>query len=407
MKILLIAIFSLLSLKAHSQDNSLSIQEAIDQAIKNNRNLMAATLEVESQRQLRKTSFDLPKTDVTLLYGQYNSTKNENNITITQSIPFTAFGSQGSLNRSLIASSELKKAATENEIIYQVKQAFYQLAFVKARHDLLLQQDSLYEGFLKSASLRYKTGETNLLEQTTAQVQSNEIKNQLRINESEIIVLRSHLKTLLNTKSLPDIAGSSLVALQFNDIPDTNALTSNPSLAYMRQQIDVARSQKKVVAAKFAPELLVGFFSQTLIGTPNEDGSIANSRDRFTGFQVGLAIPLWFAPHQGRVKAAEFNKLAAQSNYEYYQISFQGQLQQASQQYTKNKSSLEYFNKSALPNADLILKQSQAAFRGGEIGYAEYLLSLRNAIGIKESYLKTLNDYNQSIFYIEYLSGNK
>lgn len=408
MKITIIAILSFLPLKGFGQSNPLTIQQAIDEALKNNASVRAAEYEVETKKQLKKTSFDLPKTDVTLLYGQYNSyAKNDNEITISQTIPFTALGSQGALNRSMVASSELKKEVTENELIYQVKQVYFQLAFIQARHGLLLKQDSIYEGFLKSASLRYKTGETNLLEQTTAQVQSNEIKNQLRINESEMIVLRSQLKTLLNTKSLPEITDSRLVALQFNDIPDTNALTSNPSLAYMRQQIDVARSQKKVEAAKFAPKLLVGFFSQTLIGTPNEDGSITNSGDRFTGFQVGLAIPLWFAPHQGRVKAAEFNKLAAQSNYEYYRISLQGQLQQAAQQYVKNNSSLEYFNKSALPNADLILKQSQAAFHGGEIGYAEYLLSLRNAIGIKESYLKTLNDYNQSIIYIEYLSGNK
>lgn len=408
MKILMIAIFSLLFLKARSQDYSLSIKEAIDQAIKNNGKLTAANLEVESQRQLRKTSFDLPKTDVTLLYGQYNSyVRNDNNITVTQSIPFTAFGSQGSLNRSLIASSELNASATENEIVYRVKQAYYQLAFVRARHDLLLQQDSLYEGFLKSASLRYKTGETNLLEQTTAQVQSNEVKNQLRINESEMLALRTELKTLLNSESLPEIKERRLVTLQFNDIPDTNALTSNPSLAYMRQQIEVARSKKKVTAAKMAPEILVGFFSQTLIGTPYDDGTTANSSNRFTGFQVGLSIPLWFAPHQGRVKAAAFSKLAAKSNYDYFRVSLQGQLQQAAQQYLKNKSSLAYFNESALPNANLILKQSQAAFRGGEIGYAEFLLSLRNAIDIKEGYLRTLNDYNQSIIHIEYLSGNK
>lgn len=410
MKILMIAIFSLLFLKARSQDTVLSIKEAIDQAIRNNGKLNAANLEVESQKELRKTSFDLPKTDVALLYGQYNSyVRNDNNITITQSIPFTAFGSQGSLNRSMIASSELSASATENEIIYKVKQAYYQLAFVMARRALLLQQDSLYEGFLKSASLRYKTGETNLLEQTTAQVQSNEVKNQLRINESEMLVLRTQLKTLLVSESLPEIEEGEgrLVTLQFNATPDTNALTSNPSLSFMRQQIEVAKGKKKVEAAKMAPEFFVGFFSQTLIGTPYDDGTVANSSNRFTGFQIGLSIPLWFAPHQGRVKAAEFNKLAAQSNYDYFRTSLQGQLEQAAQQYVKNKNSLAYFNESALPNADLILKQSQAAFRGGEIGYAEFLLSLRNAIDIREGYLITLNDFNQSIIYIEYLSGNK
>jgi cobalt-zinc-cadmium resistance protein CzcA len=409
MRTIIIILFSLSPFIASAQPGKLTLEQAVDIALKNNKGIKAASYEVEYQKQLKKTSFDLPKTNVSLTYGQYNSyVKNDNNITVSQTIPFTALGSQGALNRELVASTELKKAATENELVYQVKQVYYQLAFAQARHDLLLQQDSIYEGFLKSASLRYKTGETNLLEQTTAETQRNEVKNQLRQSEATMLVLRTQLKTLLSTEELPDISENTLREIEFRDLADTTAIAANPSLAYMRQQVEVAQSQKKVEAAKFAPDLLVGFFSQTLIGSPNsENGGSATSSDRFTGFQVGISIPLWFVPHQGRVKAAAYNQQAAQSNYQYYQTTLKGQLQQAAQQYAQNKNSLEYYQTSALPNADLILKQSEAAFRNGEIGYVEYFLGLRNALAIKEGYLQTLNNYNQSIIYIEFLSGNK
>lgn len=409
MRMIIIMLLYSSSLCGFAQSEKLSLQQAIDLALKNNAGIKAALYEVAYQKQLKKTSFDLPKTDVTLLYGQYNGyAKNDNNITVSQVIPFAAFGSQGTLNRSLLAASELKKASTENELIWQVKQVYYQLAFTQAQQTLLLQQDSLFEGFYKSASLRYKSGETNLLEQATAETQRNEVKNQLRNNEASTMVLRTQLKTLLNSETLPEISDTSLKELIFKETPDTTALSANPSLAYMRQQIEVAKSKRKVEAAKFAPDLLVGFFSQTLIdAVDTESGTIASSSDRFTGFQVGVSIPLWFAPHQGRVKAADYNRQAVENNFQYYQTTLQGQLQQAAQQYSKNKNSLAYYRASAIPNADLILKQSQIAFRGGEIGYAEYLLGVRNAIRIKEGYLQTLNDYNQSIIYIEFLSGNK
>lgn len=396
-------------LTGYSQSEKLTIEQAVDQALRNNVGIKAAYYELEGQKQLKKTSFDLPKTNVSLLYGQYNSySKQDNNITITQSIPFTVWGSQASLNRSLIASSALKKATTENELVYQVKQVYHQLAFTLARRDLLLQQDSIYEGFLKSSSLRYKSGETHLLEQTTAETQRNEAKNQLRKNEAEINVLQTQLKTLLNNGTLPEISESTLRELELDGVADTTALVANPSLAYMRQQVEVARSQKKFENARFAPDLLLGYFNQTLIDVINtENGAIAKSGDRFTGFQIGLSIPLWFVPYRGRVKAAEFKRQAAQSTYQYFQIALSGQFQQAVQQYEKNRNSLDYYQTSALPNANLILRQSQIAFRGGEINYTEYLLGVRNAIGIKEGFLQTLNEYNQSIIYIEYLSGNK
>ncbi len=409
MRIFIIVLLSAVSFIGFGQSAKLTLPQAIQQALTNNVGIKAVGYEVESQKQLKKTSFDLPKTDVLFMRGQYNGyPKNDNNITVTQSIPFASLGSQGSLNRSLISASELKKASSENELIYQVKQVYYNLALALAQQSLLLQQDSLFEGFFKSAALRYKSGESNLLEQTTAETQRNAIKNQLRNNEASTLVLRTQLKVLLSSEVLPEIEDNALSELVFKEIPDTTALSANPSLAYMRQQIDVAQSRKKVETAKFAPDLLVGFFSQTLIGSVNpEGGAVASSSDRFTGIQFGISLPIWFAPHQGRVKAAEYNKQAAQSNYQYYQTTLSGQLQQAAQQYIKNKNSLAYYRTSALPNADLILKQSQLAFRGGEIGYTEYLLGVRNAIGIKEGYLQTLHDYNQSIVYIEFLSGNK
>jgi cobalt-zinc-cadmium resistance protein CzcA len=409
MRIFILVTLALASFHGYSQERLFSIEEAIARALNNNARIKAAEFQVASQRQLRKTSFDLPKTDVSLMYGQYNSyVASDNNLSISQTIPFSALGAQASLNKALSVASEMKKAMTGNEVVYQVKQIYYELAFGRSRHRLLQQQDSIYEGFFKSASARYRTGETNLLEQTTAEAQKNEAKNQLRQSEATMLKLRLQLKILLNAQALPDITVLQLMPLSLEGQLDTIAYQSNPGLAYMQQQVDVAEREKKLQGARSAPDLTVGFFSQTLIGTPeSENGTIASSGDRFTGFTIGISLPLWYTPHQARKRAADFNTRAAESTLSYYQSTLQGQLQQAIQQLQTHASSLEYYTVLALPNAELILKQSQASFREGEIGYAENLLNLRNAIAIKEGYLRTLNDYNQSVILIEFLSGNK
>lgn len=408
MKFLVTAILAISACPVFCQNNSLSVERAIDEALKNNASIQAANLELESQQQLQQTSFDLPKTDVLLLYGQYNSYPNDNSITVSQSIPFSAFGSQGSLNRSLTKSSEIKKAVTENEIVHQVKRTYYQLVFMLARHQLLQRQDSIYEGFLKSAALRHETGETTLLEKTTAEVQRNEIKNLLKQNDGEIAQFQSQLKVLTNSSSLPDVTTRDLKVLPMQNVLDTISANDNPSLRYMQQQIDVAHHEKKLLAAKFAPDLLVGFFSQTLIGGPaNDAGAFATSRDRFTGFQFGISLPLWFVPHQARVKSMEFNKQVAQRNYDFRQTAFQQQVSQTIRQLNLQKSSLDYYLTSALPNSTLILKQAETAYREGEIGYAEYLFGIRSAINIQEGYLKTINEYNQTVIQLEFLAGYK
>jgi cobalt-zinc-cadmium resistance protein CzcA len=408
MKILLVFVFFLASYPLFSQQNVLSVEQAIDQALKNNITITNSQLELESQRQLKGTSFNLPKTDVMLLYGQYNSyIKNDNNITVSQSIPFSAFGSQGSANRASVQLSELKKAVSENDVIYQVKRVFYQLAFTHSRYELLQQQDSIYEGFLKAASLRYQTGETNLLEETTAEAQRNESRNQLRQIGAEIAGLRTQLRLLLNTDALPETQGE-LSAIPFENAFDTTDYKTNPSLTHMRQQVEVAVKEKKLEAARSAPDLLVGFFSQTLAGGPlDESGTVATTTDRFTGFQIGVSLPLWYRPHRARVRAADLDTKVAENNFRYHEQSLKAQIVQAAEQVNIHNKSLEYYRTSGLLNADRILKQSQLAFREGEIDYAEYLLGIRNAISIREGYLKTLHDYNQAVIYIKYLTGNQ
>lgn len=394
---------------AKAQENIYSMQQAVETALKNSPTIKAASSETEARRQLLKTNFDLPKTDATLLYGQYNGyPRNDNNITISQSIPFFALGSQGKLNRALVSSGQLQEKVTSNDLVLQVKQAWMQLSFLYAQRSLLLQQDSVFEGFYRAAAARYKSGESNLLEQSTADAQRGEIKNRVKLNDSDIAVMRAELKALLSIPTLPDISSKELEELQLTTELDSTIVATNPSLALARQQIDVAHAEKTLQRARFMPDLTLGYFNQTLIGVQNlETGVISTRNDRFTGLQVGLAIPIWFGPHQGRVKAAEFRQKSTEQSFAANRLRLNTQIEQAVQSYSTMRVSLDYYKNNALPNAQVILQQAQVSYRNGEIGYAEYLIGLRNASSIREAYLQTLNRYNQSIIFIEFLSGNK
>ena len=167
--------------------------------------------------------------------------------------------------------------------------------------------------------------------------------------------------------------------------------------------------KKKVEIAKTLPDFKVGYFNQTLIGNQIQNGQeiYFGPSNRFQGFLVGVSIPLWFIPNVSKIKATKINTQIANDNFAYHQTNLQGQYLEAVQEYLKNKNSLDYYKSSALPNAALILKQSQLAYYNGEISYAEFLLGAKSANSIKESYLQTLNLYNQSVIVLEYLSGNK
>jgi len=164
---------------------------------------------------------------------------------------------------------------------------------------------------------------------------------------------------------------------------------------------------KRVEKSRMLPDITVGYFAQSLIGIQNIDGQdvFFPSSRAFQGFELGLNIPLWIGPHLARARAAAFQEEATRKNAEYFATNLQGNYVQALRELDKNLASLTYYENSALKNADLIISQARKAYKGGEIGYVEYLQSLKMALLIKTNYLQSLTQYNQSILKTEFLLG--
>ena len=389
-----------------------SLEEAIQTAIANNPNLKAADLQTQQEKALKGASWDLPKTSVSLTHGQYNSIyNNDNQFNVSQSFAFpTVYANQNQLAKARIEASEWMQTATQNELVQQVKATWYTLWLQKSKQDLLLEQDSIYQRFVRAAALRYETGESNLLEKATAESQVAEIKVMLEQNKSDIEIYQTLLKTLLNVEEKIDIAVDSLEARKVTNLLENADIGNNPTLAWFRQQIDVAEREKSVEKSRLMPDLTIGYFNQSLNG-PNQDINgnpvTFNSGDRFTGFQVGVAIPIFGAKSQASViKAGELKKQENEARLKAASNELEGRLRSLIQQYQKFQNSLEYYHQNALPQAELILKQAQKGFESGDIGYVEYIQGLNRALGVRFNYLEILNQFNQTIIEIEFIVGN-
>ena len=382
-------------------------QEAINTALQNNQLIKSAESQVNYFTQMKKTGSDFGKLTAVWMNGQYNTIEKDNNITLTQHIPFPGtIGAQLKLGEEQLVGSTKSLLVAKNNLTFEVRSSYEVLMLQKAFQNLLLSEDSLFTEFAKASALRYKTGESNLLEMTTAETQLQEIKNTVRKNESDIFISQKKLQTLLKSEELVD-ASAVLSKRQLEIDPATASLELNPQLQYSQQLVKISEQEKRVEKNRLMPDFMVGYFNQTLIGYQNTKGqdTFYGKSDRFQGFSAGLAIPLWFAPQVARAKAATFMEESSRQSADYFRSTLNGEYEQALRELDKNQASLTYYESSALKNADLILTQARKAYKGGEIGYVEYLQSLRSAISIKTNYLLALNQYNLSVIKVEYLTG--
>ena len=406
--ILLIAGSSFLNNVNAQQPRIINLHDAIQTALDSNLSVKSAALSIDVQRALKGTSLDLPKTVIDVQLGQFNSYTNDNSFTISQSFAFpSVYLNQSKLAKANVKSSELQYMVSQLEIATQVKQIYWQYVFLTSKQNLLGYQDSLYSGFLHAAELRAKSGETNHLEMITARSQSMEIKNQLYQATSDIAICGRKLMVLLNSKTVLIPSVTEVHRINFTLNSDSLSVIQNPSLSFMKQQVEVSQIERKLEHSQMLPDLNIGYSSQTIIGTQDINGLPRNfgKGDRFTGVQAGITFPLWIAPYISRAKAAKISENIARTNAENYDNSLTGNFQSLIDEYNKYNSSVDYYEKQAVPEANIIIDQATRSYNAGALDYLDYVMTLSRALAIRQNYLEALNSYNQTIISIEYITG--
>ncbi|MGM5470268.1 CusA/CzcA family heavy metal efflux RND transporter [Flavobacteriaceae bacterium LMO-SS05] len=411
---LLCSIYSMQAQTGQEVKTYQSLDAIIEATLTNNPNIKASKLQTEQERTLKGASWNLPKTELGLEFGQTNSAiDDDTRFSISQRFAFpTYYANQNKLSKAKIAASERHQVVIKNELIAQVKTSYYELWYLKSKQKVLQQQDSIYERFQYAATLRFKTGESNALERATANAELADIQIALKDNASSIKAYQLQLQNLTNSDSLVDISVGDLelkASIFSEELNDTTRVLNNPLVSFYRSKVEVADRERWVESAKMLPDITLGYFNQSFIGqgeTATGMPVVFDSGDRFTGVQLGLSIPIFFKSHAAQIKAAKIHKLEKESQLEAITNYTQTRLQAAFETLKKDQQNLEFYRLNALPQAELLLNHSQRAFQEGEIQYLEYVQGLNRALMIQTKYLGFINQFNQTLIKIEQLTAN-
>ncbi|KSA12015.1 CusA/CzcA family heavy metal efflux RND transporter [Maribacter dokdonensis] len=415
--LLFIFFASVVSINAQTTQNVKTfdnLNAVIEMTLKNNPNIRISKLQTQKEQALKGASYDIPKTEFGVEYGQTNSiADNDTRFNISQTFAFpTLYGNQKKLSKAKITSIELNEEVVKNELIAQIKSVYYQLWYLKNKHSLLQQQDSIYEKFQYAANLRFKTGESNALEQATANAEVADIKIGLKNNVSEIKNYQLRLQNLMQSDSLIDINVGKLeiVSSLFSEaLNDSLSVSNNPLVAFYESKVEVAERERTVQSARMLPDITLGYFNQSFIGngdTENGMPMVFDAADRFTGVQLGLSFPIFFKSHTSKIEAAKIQKMESEIQLEAVTNYTKSQLEAALETLKKDQGNLSYYQLNALPQAELLLKSSQRGFQEGAIEYIEYIQGINRALAIQSKYLDYINHYNQTLINIEKLIVN-
>ena len=152
----------------------------------------------------------------------------------------------------------------------------------------------------------------------------------------------------------------------------------------------------KIEKNKMLPDFSVNYFT----GTNNYE----NSR-YYNGFQVGMAVPLFFGSQKSKIKSSKISLNVQQLLTEYEIISLKNKITEYKREELKLREGIEYYNTSGKLLYDEILRTAIKSFQSGEIDLFKFTNSYENAVQIKLNYLDNVLQYNTNILEQTYLSN--
>jgi cobalt-zinc-cadmium resistance protein CzcA len=381
------------------------LASALDIGMRQHGAYLAATLETKSQAALEKTAVDLPKTTIGGTFGQYNTRAFDHNYSISQQFSPFSYGANKTLLAAQTKSASYNGDIILNEMVLAMRQTWNELQYLREQGRMLARQDSLVRRFAEMADLKYQTGETNLLEKTSASHQQVSIEQAIRLNTALYAAEKSRLRALMQLDTDFELEEEPYEPIAVSMVADSSALEENPLLLHTQQQAEIAAARLAVEKAELLPEFSAGYFIQSLRGNQEVNGQTItyDGTPRFQGATFAVSVPLFSRSQVARVEASKISMEAQAQKVAWMQAELSGQVEQQLQIIRAYKSLIDYQKATALPNAALIKSHATKAYQGGDISYVEFLRGLETAWEIESAHLKAIHDYNEAANQLQFL----
>ncbi len=380
-----------------AQDTTFTLRQAVQRAKDNYPAIKAAKLDIDKQKALKSTAWDLGNTSI---YTGKEEVGNgavgiQNQIGIDQS-GIDVFGISVK-NKMVYARTQQAKSAlnlTEFIVVRDVRTAWYKVLYAKQQWQLFKQLDSLYANFQKAAELRFKTQQSSKIEYLSASAKYKELQVNIKKAESIYLASLQILNQYLLYIGVFDIDTKNMEQEGYSIQQVNDSLKNSPILNFYSYSTCVAESLWKVERAGYFPKLDLGYVKQAI-----------NGNTGFSGWQVGVSVPLLFFAQSGRTKASKLDFEIAGQQYAQKQLQINAEYNQLMSRYLTLVDLINYYQKEALPLAEEQIQATNMAYRLGSIDYVQFIQNMEAAINTKQEFLNQQTEYFNLSAQLKYITG--
>ncbi|UCH96692.1 MAG: TolC family protein [Candidatus Aminicenantes bacterium] len=382
-------------------EEALTLDQCISLALKNNNLLKAVQQELRASRARTKQAWAFPQPEFSFdsdLQPKFFNFKQsgESYVGISQLIEFPG----RRYLRGKIAGKESEMVNCEvylgrQEIIYNVKQSFYQLLLTRETQKFAEENLEMAQDFFAKAKEKYESGEVAKFEMLRAKVEAAKAEHQIKVAVNQVNLAKAQLNFFLardRFQSL-DIQGTlrgAVIKLELKELQG-KALSFRPEIKKERLAVKKESLAKKQAFLSYLPDVSLGISRHRIELEP-------------TSWDVTLSfeVPLFFWQKiNGEIAEANANLAAANERLKYLELSVCLEVENAYYNVISLQNQIQLFEKEVLDEAEQVYHMSMISYQEGKIGSIELIESRRSLAEIKQVYAETLFNYQLALAELE------
>ena len=377
----------------------ISLEAALDTALSRHHSLQAAQLRTQAAQQLEGTATALPPANIGMEWGKISSAYNDTKLDVAQTFSFpVVYRRQKELLQAQTKSLQLSELEVQRQLKSNLSQLYYNILLLQGRLALLDSSDSLFEASLERQEQRFRLGDINVLQKTTAETQRLQIAQQRQQLEADLKIAQAHFSALINN-GVAYIPRKENIKVSLISVPDVSVLSSQPQLQVKQQQQEII--QREIMAQKTGrlPQLTFGYINQSIQGLQNINGieKFYGSGHRFSSVMAGISIPIFTKSLKARLAAGELQQQAAKAEYDEAEHELKTYFNGLLLQYNRNRQQLQYYEQHALKQAQVLRAQSTLQLDNGDISFIEWMLLVHQSIQLEAGYFEALHQWNTTV----------
>lgn len=382
-------------LSGFGQGKELNLKEITQLALVNNSRIKAYALKTEQAKTLIKSAFAIPKTKLSYGTDQNNIAENGHPLRIwgvEQELAFPGlYSAEKKVRRVEHALSHTEFELEKNQLLKEVSVKYHECITIHEKINVYRELDSIYNKLLIQFEKRLELKDASRLEYLNIKSKRSEIEVSLSRLKNQLDVTSRKLKTLVNYPKDYSISYKSRTLSILDLTTDTLPIYSHLSL-----QAEHAALQIKTEKNRALPNITFSYY----LGS----NSYADAKN-YQGFELGLALPLFFGSHKSTIKSAKIKYEAQKNLIDNKLLKVKDRIYELNAASIQNRNLIEQYQNIDIPLAEEIKRTAIKAYKLREIDFFNFVNSLESALKIESAYYDALFNYNISYLDLQYYTN--